>query len=184
MLSNNVLVDRFDTRAGFDRFFDFALLPQSLHNGVRREKRALYLPVTHCSDTRTQRYPHDFALYACNGSSQKSGGGKPRGRVQVKNRSRNDDQPEAGRCKSLILLVEQRGIEPLTSALRTRRSAKLSYCPTRNKILHFKFATKAYCATDLQRISGEFVKTRCSLSVACFCSQIILSIKDAHLLID
>ena len=32
--------------------------------------------------------------------------------------------------KSLILLVEQRGIEPLTSALRTRRSAKLSYCPT------------------------------------------------------
>src|SRR5215212_8256352 len=26
-------------------------------------------------------------------------------------------------------LVEQRGIEPLTSALRTRRSAKLSYCP-------------------------------------------------------
>src|SRR6184192_3716537 len=101
------------------------------------EKRALYLPVTHCSDTRTQRYPHDFALYACNGSSQKSGGGKPRGRVQVKNRSRNDDQPEAGRCKSLILLVEQRGIEPLTSALRTRRSAKLSYCPTRNKILQF-----------------------------------------------
>ena len=29
------------------------------------------------------------------------------------------------------ILVEQRGIEPLTSALRTRRSAKLSYCPTR-----------------------------------------------------
>src|SRR5215216_2818352 len=37
--------------------------------------------------------------------------------------------------KSLILLVEQRGIEPLTSALRTRRSAKLSYCPTRSVIL-------------------------------------------------
>src|SRR2546425_5907442 len=70
--------------------------------------------------------------------------------------------------KSLILLVEQRGIEPLTSALRTRRSAKLSYCPTRNKILHFKFATKAYCATDLQRISGDFAKPRCSLSVGCF----------------
>ena len=33
------------------------------------------------------------------------------------------------------LLVEQRGIEPLTSALRTRRSAKLSYCPTRSAIL-------------------------------------------------
>jgi hypothetical protein len=28
-------------------------------------------------------------------------------------------------------MVEQRGVEPLTSALRTRRSAKLSYCPTR-----------------------------------------------------
>ena len=33
------------------------------------------------------------------------------------------------------LLVEQRGVEPLTSALRTRRSAKLSYCPTRVAIL-------------------------------------------------
>src|ERR1043165_8016596 len=37
--------------------------------------------------------------------------------------------------KLLILLVEQRGVEPLTSALRTRRSAKLSYCPTRSAIL-------------------------------------------------
>ena len=36
--------------------------------------------------------------------------------------------------KSLILLVEQRGLEPLASALRTRRSAKLSYCPTRTRI--------------------------------------------------
>src|ERR1041385_222198 len=35
-------------------------------------------------------------------------------------------------------LVEQRGIEPLTSALRTRRSAKLSYCPTRKTILTFQ----------------------------------------------
>src|SRR6266481_1399858 len=35
-------------------------------------------------------------------------------------------------------MVEQRGIEPLTSALRTRRSAKLSYCPTRNSILPFQ----------------------------------------------
>ena len=34
-----------------------------------------------------------------------------------------------------VYLVEQRGIEPLTSALRTRRSAKLSYCPTRYCIL-------------------------------------------------
>ena len=31
-------------------------------------------------------------------------------------------------------MVEQRGIEPLTSALRTRRSAKLSYCPTNRRI--------------------------------------------------
>ena len=84
------------------RFLDFALLPQLRHNGVRREKRALYLPVRHCSDTRTQRYPHDFEIYTCDRSGQKSGGGKPRGRVQVKNRSRNDDQPEAGRCKCLI----------------------------------------------------------------------------------
>src|SRR6185369_12517620 len=38
-------------------------------------------------------------------------------------------------------LVEQRGIEPLTSALRTRRSAKLSYCPTGSecKVSGFKF---------------------------------------------
>ena len=28
--------------------------------------------------------------------------------------------------------MEQRGLEPLTSALRTRRSAQLSYCPTDN----------------------------------------------------
>jgi hypothetical protein len=35
-------------------------------------------------------------------------------------------------------LVEQRGIEPLASALRTRRSAKLSYCPTRKTILPFR----------------------------------------------
>ena len=37
--------------------------------------------------------------------------------------------------KGRSLLVEQRGVEPLTSALRTRRSAKLSYCPTRSVIL-------------------------------------------------
>ena len=37
---------------------------------------------------------------------------------------------EIAALRKLILLVEQRGIEPLTSALRTRRSAKLSYCPT------------------------------------------------------
>ena len=36
-------------------------------------------------------------------------------------------------------LVEQRGIEPLTSALRTRRSAKLSYCPTSKTLKHAGF---------------------------------------------
>src|SRR6266581_5760313 len=38
------------------------------------------------------------------------------------------------------LLVEQRGIEPLASALRTRRSAKLSYCPTPYAIIQFRFS--------------------------------------------
>jgi hypothetical protein len=41
--------------------------------------------------------------------------------------------------------VEQRGIEPLTSALRTRRSAKLSYCPTseENTVSSFRFQASA-----------------------------------------
>src|SRR5438094_7210719 len=43
------------------------------------------------------------------------------------------------RAKSLVRLVEQRGIEPLTSALRTRRSAKLSYCPTKSEEYSFRF---------------------------------------------
>src|SRR5215831_19812975 len=47
----------------------------------------------------------------------------------------NNKRRGAPRRKCLILLVEQRGIEPLASALRTRRSAKLSYCPTRKTIL-------------------------------------------------
>ena len=38
-------------------------------------------------------------------------------------------------------MVEQRGIEPLTSALRTRRSAKLSYCPTGKSILQFQVSS-------------------------------------------
>lgn len=33
--------------------------------------------------------------------------------------------------KSIVNRVEQRRVELLTSALRTRRSAKLSYCPTK-----------------------------------------------------
>ena len=38
--------------------------------------------------------------------------------------------------------MEQRGVEPLTSALRTLRSAKLSYCPKSDfefQISNFKF---------------------------------------------
>src|SRR5712692_9350646 len=38
-------------------------------------------------------------------------------------------------------MVEQRGIEPLTSALRTRRSAKLSYCPTLKKRIQFRVSS-------------------------------------------
>ena len=42
--------------------------------------------------------------------------------------------------------MEQRGIEPLTSALRTRRSAKLSYCPTpeENTVSSFEFQVSSF----------------------------------------
>src|SRR5436190_18094002 len=61
--------------------------------------------------------------------------------------------------KSLILLVEQRGIEPLTSALRTRRSAKLSYCPT-SKTRNLESAGSIFhpgrelCGTDENTVSS------------------------------
>lgn len=38
------------------------------------------------------------------------------------------------RAKAFVYLMEMRGVEPLTSALRTQRSAKLSYIP----VLNFK----------------------------------------------
>ena len=46
-------------------------------------------------------------------------------------------------------MVEQRGIEPLTSALRTRRSAKLSYCPTANEntVSGFRFQVESELGT-------------------------------------
>ena len=53
-------------------------------------------------------------------------------------------------CSQIIedkgVLVEQRGIEPLASALRTRRSAKLSYCPTRGKntVSSFEFQVSSF----------------------------------------
>src|SRR6266545_195274 len=60
---------------------------------------------------------------------------------------------------SLILLVEQRGIEPLTSALRTRRSAKLSYCPTRREEYSFKFRVSSFSFQSVSiRRSGRFGK--------------------------
>jgi hypothetical protein len=43
-----------------------------------------------------------------------------------------------------ILLVEQRGLEPLASALRTRRSAKLSYCPTPTEEYSFEFGVSSF----------------------------------------
>jgi hypothetical protein len=52
--------------------------------------------------------------------------------------ARNKNGEDRLAVTGLKLLVEQRGIEPLTSALRTRRSAKLSYCPTRETILTFQ----------------------------------------------
>ena len=54
--------------------------------------------------------------------------------------------------------MEQRGIEPLTSALRTRRSAKLSYCPTRNSILPFQvsgFKFQVGTTTDHRSRGGD-----------------------------
>src|SRR5581483_3736336 len=57
----------------------------------------------------------------------------------------------APRRKCLILMVEQRGIEPLTSALRTRRSAKLSYCPTGKTILPFRVSSFKFRLTHRRR---------------------------------
>jgi hypothetical protein len=49
-------------------------------------------------------------------------------------------------------MVEQRGIEPLASALRTRRSAKLSYCPTskQRKLLTYGTHENTGSSCDLQ----------------------------------
>src|SRR6266700_1745005 len=62
--------------------------------------------------------------------------------------------------KSLILLVEQRGIEPLTSALRTRRSAKLSYCPTRARIQFRVFSFKCRVRVRPRHESIVFQRAR------------------------
>ena len=57
--------------------------------------------------------------------------------------------------------MEQRGIEPLTSALRTRRSAKLSYCPTHRRIQFqvsgFKFRKRPQIAQITEQINAHQV---------------------------
>ena len=60
----------------------------------------------------------------------------------------------APRRNLLILVVEQRGIEPLTSALRTRRSAKLSYCPTSKSRKIFLFENEKLASSDENTVSG------------------------------
>ena len=57
-----------------------------------------------------------------------------------------------------VLLVEQRGIEPLTSALRTRRSAKLSYCPIAGILGSEKDSVKFTCLKS--RTTGCFMLFR------------------------
>src|SRR5438105_5306412 len=52
------------------------------------------------------------------------------------------------------LKVEQRGIEPLTSALRTRRSAKLSYCPMRTWMILERARGRCQARPMFGRVSG------------------------------
>jgi hypothetical protein len=76
--------------------------------------------------------------------------------------SRRTKGRPGGRPLVRNLLVEQRGIEPLTSALRTRRSAKLSYCPDASEILETRRAgvKRAPCATRARRLRKSI---RCRL---------------------
>ena len=60
-------------------------------------------------------------------------------------------------------MVEQRGIEPLTSALRTRRSAKLSYCPTTNKRIQFRVSSFKESNADWTK---DTAKTKARLQVS------------------
>jgi hypothetical protein len=57
-------------------------------------------------------------------------------------------------CGTRELMVEQRGIEPLTSALRTRRSAKLSYCPTHERRRHARDLSIFACGTHENTVSS------------------------------
>jgi hypothetical protein len=52
-------------------------------------------------------------------------------------------------CVELLEIMEMRGIEPLTFALRTRRSAKLSYIPCGSKKAKVKSKKVCYSAFDL-----------------------------------
>src|SRR5882672_4835118 len=72
-------------------------------------------------------------------------------------------------------MVEQRGIEPLTSALRTRRSAKLSYCPTReeNTVSSFRFQVSSsntqikqkWIRTETPTLCGDLLTCRLRLQL-------------------
>ena len=44
----------------------------------------------------------------------------------------------------IYFMVEQMGFEPTTSVLRTRRSAKLSYCPTSEREYRFEFRVSSF----------------------------------------
>src|SRR6266849_6167960 len=89
-------------------------------------------------------------------------GTRPYSQIAVRVLSRQPDAKNAENekrrhaiCrKCLILLVEQRGIGPLTSALRTRRSAKLSYCPThrKNTVSSFEFQASSRVCSEFGEI--------------------------------
>src|SRR5205085_7034330 len=58
--------------------------------------------------------------------------------------------------------MEQRGVEPLTSALRTRRSAKLSYCPMRTWMILERARGRCqarYILGTARRTSGSLRQT-------------------------
>ena len=59
--------------------------------------------------------------------------------------------------KAFFLLVEMRGVEPLTSALRTQRSAKLSYIPgNESRVSSSEFRVEASESVILEFPTGFF----------------------------
>jgi hypothetical protein len=85
---------------------------------------------THRRHPSTSRKLNDTPTGCQNGNENFWSSSFPRA-MSTSRKKRENKKAGCTPClKSLIFLVEQRGVEPLTSALRTRRSAKLSYCPT------------------------------------------------------